>query len=109
MNTYYNITILQSMLPPPVLGECRHCICQVMANFTPEFEIRNMSLGMREDSAFKFVTEATKTGHRAVFSFMGQINKISINIGQFEGFLQEMFLLHLLKPSYAIMHIRCWF
>ena len=65
---------------PPVLVQCHLCLCHVMANFTPEFDLLHMSLGMREDSAVVFVTEATKTGHKAVISFLGQIYQISTNI-----------------------------
>ena len=63
-----------------------------MANFTPEFYILHMSLGVSEDSASMFVTEATKTGP-AVISFLGQIYQISTNIGQLEDLLPEMPLL----------------
>ena len=80
---------------PPVLVQCCLCLCHVMANFTLEFDLLNISLGMREDSAVVFVTEATKTGHTAVISFLGQIFQISTNIGQLEGLLPEMLLLHL--------------
>ena len=66
---------------PPVLVQCHLCLGHVMADFTLEFELLDMSLGIREDSALVLVTEATKTGHRAVFSFLGQINQISTNIG----------------------------
>ena len=47
---------------PPLLVQCTLYIGHVMADFTLEFELLDMSLGMREDSALVFVTEATKKG-----------------------------------------------
>ena len=54
---YTYITLSFKSMFPPLLVQCTLYIGHVMADFTLEFELLDMSLGMREDSALVFVTE----------------------------------------------------
>ena len=63
------------MLPQFVFVQCPHGLCTVLANFTLILYVRDMSLGVSQDSAVMFVAETT-----AVVSFLCQILHISINL-----------------------------